>query len=41
VADELVRRGSRQAAVPLDRDPVPPQYGEKTRLYYERLGTGK
>ena len=41
VAEELLRRSSQQAIVPLDRAPVPPQYSEKTRLYYERLGTGK
>jgi hypothetical protein len=41
VSDELLRRNSKQAIVPLDRDPVPPKYSEKTRRYYERLGTGK
>ena len=41
VAEELLRRTSREAIVPLDRDPVPPEYTEKTRQYYERLGTGK
>lgn len=41
VADELVRRNSKQAIVPLDRDPVPPKYSEKTRKYYERLGSGQ
>ncbi len=41
VAEELLRRSSRQAVVPLDRDPVPPKYSEKTRRYYERLGSGK
>lgn len=41
VADELVRRNSKQAIVPLDRDPVPPRYSEKTRKYYERLGSGQ
>jgi hypothetical protein len=41
VADEVVRRASKQAVVPLDRDPVPPEYAEKTRAYYERLGTGR
>lgn len=41
VAEELLRRTSKQALVPLDRDPVPPRYSEKTRLYYERLGSGK
>lgn len=40
VAVELLRRTAKQAIVPLDRDPVPPKYSEKTRLYYERLGTG-
>ncbi len=41
VSDELLRRTSKQAMVPLDRDPVPPKYSEKTRRYYERLGSGK
>ena len=41
VSDELLRRNSKQALVPLDRDPVPPKYSEKTRRYYERLGSGK
>jgi hypothetical protein len=40
VAIELLRRTAKQAIVPLDRDPVPPKYSEKTRLYYERLGSG-
>ena len=41
VAEELLRRASKKAIVPLDRDPVPPQYSEKTRRYYEQLGSGK
>ena len=41
VSEELLRRNSRQAVVPLDRDPVPPRYTEKTRRYYEQLGLGK
>lgn len=41
VAEELLRRNSKQAVVPLDRDPVPPKYSEKTRRYYERLGSGQ
>ncbi len=41
VAAELLRRTAKQAIVPLDRDPVPPKYAEKMRLYYERLGSGK
>ena len=40
-SEELLRRTSHKAIVPLDRDPVPPPYSEKTRRYYERLGTGK
>ena len=38
VAAELLRRTAKQAIVPLDRDPVPPRYSERTRLYYQRLG---
>ncbi len=41
VSEELLRRNSKQAVVPLDRDPVPPRYSEKTRRYYESLGSGK
>lgn len=41
VAEELLRRTSDEALVPLDRDPIPPQYSEQTRRYYERLGIGK
>jgi hypothetical protein len=41
ISEELLRRNSRQAVVPLDRDPVPPRYSEKTRRYYENLGSGK
>lgn len=41
VSQELLRRASKQALVPLDRDPVPPGYSEKTRRYYERLGSGQ
>lgn len=41
VAEELLRRTTKKALVPLDRDPVPPQYSEKTRKYYEQLGSGK
>jgi hypothetical protein len=41
VAEELLRRTSKKALVPLDRDPVPAQYSEKTRRYYEKLGAGK
>lgn len=41
VAEELLRRTKQDALVPLDRDPVPPKYTEKTRRYYERLGSGE
>jgi hypothetical protein len=41
IADELARRGSREALVPLDRDPVPSRYQELVRRYYEELGKEK
>ena len=39
--EELARRESPEAAVPLDRDPVPDRFGEAVRRYYERLGSGR
>lgn len=41
VVEELLRRTSKNAVLPLDRDPVPPKYLEKTRRYYQRLGAGQ
>ncbi len=41
VAQELLRRTSRDARVPLDRDPVPTQYQDSVRRYYERIGSGQ
>ena len=41
IGQELQRRESRQAAIPLDRDAVPPAYQDQVRVYYERLGSGK
>jgi hypothetical protein len=41
VAEELLRRGSEEAMVPIDRDPVPPEYAEQVRRYYEALGRGR
>ena len=41
VAEELLRRTNKNAILPLDRDPVPPKYSEKTRRYYEQLGSGE
>ena len=38
IADELSRRESKEALVPLDRDPVPGKYSELVRHYYEQLG---
>ncbi len=38
VREELARRLSREAVVPIDRDPVPRQYTELVRRYYETLG---
>ena len=41
IADEVRRRESPDALVPIDRDPVPPQYSDAVRRYYERLGSGR
>lgn len=41
IADELARRESREALVPLDRDPVPGNYSELVKRYYEELGQQK
>jgi hypothetical protein len=41
VAEELMRRTSKDALVPLDRDPVPVQYQDAVKKYYERLGKGE
>jgi hypothetical protein len=41
VSQEIQRRESQQAAIPLDRDAVPPAYQDQVRIYYERLGSGK
>jgi hypothetical protein len=38
VSEELARRESKEALVPIDRDPVPTRYSELVRRYYERLG---
>lgn len=38
IVEELARRGSREALVPIDRDPVPGQYVEQVQRYYEQLG---
>jgi len=41
IADELARRAAPDTLVPLDRDPVPSQYSELVRRYYEELGKDK
>ena len=41
VAEELLRRSAeRQELVPIDRDPVPQEFTDRVRLYYEQLGIG-
>jgi hypothetical protein len=41
LAEELIRRQSREALVPIDRDPVPNRYSDLVRRYYEELGKDK
>jgi hypothetical protein len=41
ISDELARRQSKDSLVPLDRDPVPNQYADSVRKYYEELGKDK
>jgi hypothetical protein len=41
VAEELARLGPREDLVPIDRDPVPSQYSDLVRRYYEALGKDK
>jgi hypothetical protein len=39
ISEELARRENKDSLVPIDRDPVPPQYSEKVKRYYEQLGS--
>jgi hypothetical protein len=41
IEEEIQRRESPDALVPIDRDPVPPRFAEGVRRYYERLGSGR
>jgi hypothetical protein len=41
VAEELARREKPDALVPIDRDPVPNQFNDLVRRYYEKLGKGE
>jgi len=38
ITEELARRQSQDALVPIDRDPVPNKFSELVRQYYEKLG---
>ena len=38
IGEELARRQSNEAVVPIDRDPVPSKFSELVRRYYEQLG---
>lgn len=40
VAEELLRRSKHEALVPIDRDPVPAEFEEQVRRYYQELGAG-
>ena len=42
VSEELLRRSAeKHAPVPIDRDPVPVEYADAVRQYYESLGSGR
>ena len=41
LADEIARRSDNDELVPIDRDPVPDEYADLVREYYERLGRGR
>ena len=38
ILEELARRDSTSELTPVDRDPVPSEYRELVRRYYEELG---
>ena len=39
--EELARKEKSDRLVPLDRDPVPENYSELVRKYYEKLGSAQ
>jgi hypothetical protein len=41
INEELAKRLSKEAVVPIDRDPVPQQFSDLVRTYYETLGDGR
>ena len=41
VGEDLARRESKDSMAPIDRDPVPKQFTEQVKRYYERLGSAK
>jgi hypothetical protein len=41
INEELAKRLSKEAVVPIDRDPVPQQFSDLVRTYYETLGEGR
>jgi len=40
VAEELAKRESPDSLRPIDRDPVPLEFSEQVRRYYEEIGKG-
>jgi hypothetical protein len=41
VHEELLRQTDQKSLVPIDRDPVPPEFEDAVRQYYEQLGRGQ
>jgi hypothetical protein len=41
ISEELARRESNDALVPIDRDPVPTKFSDLVRRYYEKLGSNE
>ena len=41
VSERLAQLQSKEAMVPIDRDPVPDRYSELVRTYFENLGQGE
>jgi hypothetical protein len=41
IAEEIARRTPGEDLVPVDRDPVPAEYSELVRKYYEDLGRSR